>query len=207
MLYPTELRGRHGLGADADLPGRKTSAPRALVYRRGRHVQPVSSPGGIPNVIKPLNLARGARDGILAGPPATTSARFWVVIFMIVPRKGDRPRGRRVPGTPMAFDIAALQHIYGANLTYRSGNSNYTLPAVEDDGTFWTAIWDTGGVDLIRHTGSEAATIDLRAAPLTGQTPAASVERRRHRRRFHHRQRRGDRERAGRKRGRYDQRQ
>jgi serralysin len=80
-------------------------------------------------------------------------------------------------GTPMAFDIAALQHIYGANLTYRSGNSTYTLPAVEDDGTFWTAIWDTGGVDLIRHTGSEAATIDLRAAPLTGTNAGGYVSR------------------------------
>ena len=80
-------------------------------------------------------------------------------------------------GTPMAFDIAALQHIYGANLTYHSGNSIYTLPTVEDDGTFWTAIWDTGGVDLIRHTGSAAATLDLRAAPLTGANAGGYLSR------------------------------
>ncbi|MGE0719650.1 MAG: M10 family metallopeptidase, partial [Alphaproteobacteria bacterium] len=70
--------------------------------------------------------------------------------------------------SPMGLDIAALQHIYGANPTTAAGNDTYTLPTVNGDGTYWRAIWDTGGTDMIRHTGSAPATIDLRAAPLTG---------------------------------------
>lgn len=72
-------------------------------------------------------------------------------------------------GTPMALDIAALQQIYGVNTTTAAGNSTYTLPTVNGDGTYWRAIWDTGGTDMIRHAGAGAATIDLRAAPLTGE--------------------------------------
>jgi len=70
--------------------------------------------------------------------------------------------------SPMAFDVAALQHIYGPNPTTNSGNTTYTLPTVNGDGTYWRAIWDTGGTDMIRHTGSAGAVIDLRAAPLIG---------------------------------------
>ncbi len=52
-----------------------------------------------------------------------------------------------------AFDIAALQKIYGANMTAATGNDVYTLPmgnfgyeiSGSDTGTGWTCIWDTGG--------------------------------------------------------------
>lgn len=70
--------------------------------------------------------------------------------------------------TPMAFDIAAIQQIYGANTTYNSGDNVYTLPSANASGTFYSCIWDTGGVDTIDYTGSASANIDLREAPLTG---------------------------------------
>ena len=70
--------------------------------------------------------------------------------------------------TPMAFDVAALQHIYGANMSYKTGNDVYTLPDTNGDGTYWSLIWDAGGIDRIRHTGSADAVIDLREAPLVG---------------------------------------
>ncbi|SFM02090.1 M10 family metallopeptidase [Methylorubrum salsuginis] len=72
-------------------------------------------------------------------------------------------------GTPMALDIAALQHLYGANMTYRTGNDTYRLPQADKVGTFWSSIWDAGGIDTISNEGSNrAATINLQAAPLTG---------------------------------------
>jgi len=52
-------------------------------------------------------------------------------------------------GTPMALDIAALQETYGPNTTYASGNDVYILPEVNASGTFFSSIWDTGGVDRI----------------------------------------------------------
>ncbi|WP_052700959.1 M10 family metallopeptidase [Loktanella sp. S4079] len=69
---------------------------------------------------------------------------------------------------PMALDIAALQDLYGANTTHESGDSAYELPDqnTADSDTGWLAIWDTGGVDTIRHSGTTGATIDLRPATL-----------------------------------------
>lgn len=69
-------------------------------------------------------------------------------------------------GGAMALDIAYLQEMYGANTNNAGGNSVYTLVNANRSGTHWEAIWDTGGADWIRHTGSSSATIDLRAATL-----------------------------------------
>ncbi|WP_157934054.1 M10 family metallopeptidase C-terminal domain-containing protein [Microvirga ossetica] len=81
-----------------------------------------------------------------------------------------------------AFDIAALQKIYGANMATATGNNVYTLPTWNfwngvwgtGDGTGWTCIWDAGGVDTISGQGStKSVTIDLRAATLATGDPNA----------------------------------
>lgn len=66
---------------------------------------------------------------------------------------------------PMALDIAVLQEKYGAG-SYKGGNTLYRLPDANGAGTYWEAIWDTGGSDEIRYDGSRDATIDLRTATL-----------------------------------------
>ncbi|MDJ0687196.1 MAG: M10 family metallopeptidase [Xenococcaceae cyanobacterium MO_188.B32] len=58
-------------------------------------------------------------------------------------------------GTPMAFDIAAIQHLYGANRNHNKGNNTYFLPTANASGTFYSSIWDTGGRDKI--SGSRAS--------------------------------------------------
>lgn len=66
---------------------------------------------------------------------------------------------------PMALDIAAIQAIYGANTSYATGNNLYTLPKVSAVGSYFSAIWDTGGVDTISNEGASYKTvIDLREA-------------------------------------------
>ncbi|MBJ7250037.1 MAG: M10 family metallopeptidase C-terminal domain-containing protein [Acetobacteraceae bacterium] len=78
--------------------------------------------------------------------------------------------------TPMALDIAAIQLLYGANTTYASGNDTYRLATVNGSGTFWSCIWDTGGVDVISNAGSSLASIiNLNAAPLTGPNAGGYV--------------------------------
>lgn len=68
-----------------------------------------------------------------------------------------------------AFDIAALQKLYGANEDYHTGNDVYQLPSTNEPGTGWMSIWDAGGIDTISNANSDVdAIIDLRAAPLTG---------------------------------------
>lgn len=77
---------------------------------------------------------------------------------------------------PMALDIAAAQAIYGVNTTTRSGTNEYSLPTSNASGTGWTSIWDAGGTDTISNAGSsQASTIDLREAPLTGANAGGYV--------------------------------
>lgn len=60
--------------------------------------------------------------------------------------------------TPMPLDILAIQHIYGANTSYSTGDDNYLLTA---DNLVRT-IWDAGGYDTIVATMlSSSVTISL----------------------------------------------
>ncbi|MEN7538762.1 M10 family metallopeptidase [Aurantiacibacter flavus] len=71
--------------------------------------------------------------------------------------------------TPMVFDVAAIQQLYGANTSYRTGDDVYELPRQEAAGTGWTCIWDAGGTDTISNLGGTAScVINLNAYPLSG---------------------------------------
>lgn len=67
---------------------------------------------------------------------------------------------------PMAFDIAALQLIYGANTSKNAGHTVYDIPVSAASAGGWQSIWDTGGTDTIRYRGSHDAYIDLRPTDL-----------------------------------------
>jgi uncharacterized repeat protein (TIGR02059 family) len=55
------------------------------------------------------------------------------------------------------YDVAALQHLYGANLKTNTNNDTYTYTGKAAD-----TIWDAGGTDTIVQGSKDAATIDLR---------------------------------------------
>lgn len=75
---------------------------------------------------------------------------------------------------PMAFDIAAIQHIYGINKTYNTGNNVYLLPSSNGAGTYWSCIWDAGGTDTISgQNASNSVIIDLNNATLANNDPNA----------------------------------
>lgn len=77
--------------------------------------------------------------------------------------------------TPMAFDIAAVQFLYGAKAA-ETGDNVYLLPTVNQNGTGWSAIWDTGGNDTISGAGATTSlTINLNEAPLTGPNAGGFV--------------------------------
>ncbi|HEX2281545.1 MAG TPA: M10 family metallopeptidase C-terminal domain-containing protein, partial [Thermomicrobiales bacterium] len=72
-------------------------------------------------------------------------------------------------GGPMAFDIAALQALYGApNPSFT--DDTYTLPDANDVGTFYRCIWDASGFDRIVYNGSRNTVMDLRSATLDSST-------------------------------------
>ncbi|WP_137680176.1 M10 family metallopeptidase C-terminal domain-containing protein [Aurantiacibacter suaedae] len=71
--------------------------------------------------------------------------------------------------TPMVFDVAAIQRLYGANTSHRTGDDVYELARQEGAGTGWTCIWDAGGTDTISNIGGTGAcVINLNAYPLSG---------------------------------------
>ena len=50
------------------------------------------------------------------------------------------------PETPMVLDIAAIQYLYGANMSYRTSNDTYNFDPLTP---FFKTIWDAGGNDTI----------------------------------------------------------
>ncbi|HRK97588.1 MAG: M10 family metallopeptidase C-terminal domain-containing protein [Alphaproteobacteria bacterium] len=58
----------------------------------------------------------------------------------------------------MIYDIAALQNLYGVNMSYETGDNIYVL-----DGSKAYSIWDAGGVDTLDASAhSISVTLDLR---------------------------------------------
>ena len=76
---------------------------------------------------------------------------------------------------PMAFDIAAIQDLYGANMSYHANDDTYVLPDINAAGTDYVCIWDAGGTDEIVYNGSSDAIIDLRAATLDNTPTGGGV--------------------------------
>lgn len=62
------------------------------------------------------------------------------------------------PTTPMYYDLLAIQTLYGAR-PHNAGNTTYTYVS---GNSYWETIDDSGGVDTIRHVGTDTAKIDLR---------------------------------------------
>lgn len=67
--------------------------------------------------------------------------------------------GYTYPSTPMLYDIAAIQYLYGANMSYHASDDTYTFtsatPAIQ-------TIWDAGGNDTFSVDGANyGCTISL----------------------------------------------
>ncbi|MBC9252479.1 hypothetical protein A9179_19620 [Pseudomonas alcaligenes] len=66
-----------------------------------------------------------------------------------------------LPTGPMLFDIAAMQHLYGANMSWQTGNNTYKWDA---NSSVFETIWDAGGIDTIDASNQAVAVnIDLKA--------------------------------------------
>jgi hypothetical protein len=74
-------------------------------------------------------------------------------------RQSATNRGK-YPVTPMLYDIQALQYLYGANLSYRSGDDVYKFGNSQAS----QCIWDAGGYNTFDFSDCTGfTTIDLRA--------------------------------------------
>ncbi|MHA6495521.1 M10 family metallopeptidase, partial [Pseudomonas borbori] len=70
------------------------------------------------------------------------------------------------PTTPMLLDIAAIQHMYGANMQWQTGNNTYQWAANKP---VFETIWDAGGVDTLNASNQNAA-VTLNLNPGTFST-------------------------------------
>jgi serralysin len=77
----------------------------------------------------------------VALPADTESRRYTVMSYTNASNSGTV-----MPSTPMLYDIAAMQALYGANTATRTGNDNYSWGVSEK---FLATIWDCGGIDSI----------------------------------------------------------
>ena len=69
------------------------------------------------------------------------------------------------PTTPMIDDVAALQAMYGANMSFRATNTVYSWGA---GAKIFETIWDAGGIDDIDASNqTQAATINLQPGTLS----------------------------------------
>lgn len=57
------------------------------------------------------------------------------------------------------YDVAALQHLYGANMNHATGNDVY---GYDSNVPVFDTIWDAKGNDTLQQMGSRDAVIDLR---------------------------------------------
>ena len=85
-------------------------------------------------------------------------------LWSIMNQNPAAPAATGFAATPMPLDILAIQHIYGANMTFRAGDDAYLLA---DDGIVQT-IWDAGGTDTLDASGLQfGITLDLRPGAFT----------------------------------------
>ena len=75
------------------------------------------------------------------------------------------------PSTPMSYDISAIQHLYGKNVSFGIEDTTYYF----GDGQFYfETIWDPNGVDTISYDGNYSLNINL--IPGSGSFVGKEVE-------------------------------
>ncbi len=79
-------------------------------------------------------------------PSEFDSVRYTVMSYNEPWDISNAQRNTSTVFTPMLYDIAAIQFLFGANMSYCAGNDVYAFNRTT---AFNTAIWDAGGVDLI----------------------------------------------------------
>ncbi|QJE74079.1 hypothetical protein HHL28_14140 [Aerophototrophica crusticola] len=79
--------------------------------------------------------------------------------YTVMSYKSHPTMGAVKPQTLQLYDIAAVQHLYGANMSHMAGNDTYRLAGLNN---YIACFWDAGGIDTFDLTGeTRAATVDL----------------------------------------------
>ncbi|WP_162305974.1 M10 family metallopeptidase [Oleisolibacter albus] len=87
-------------------------------------------------------------------PKAQDNEQYTVMSYNLHPGMGSVR-----PATLQLYDIAALQYLYGANMSYQAGDTVYRFAGTKD---LIATYWDGGGIDTFDASGETATVcIDL----------------------------------------------
>ncbi len=105
-----------------------------------------------------LGLKHSFEGGVTL-PPELDERPMTVMSYTNEAAAGDSSMNY-YPTTPMWYDIGAVQFLYGANTSYRTGDDLYVYQAGQN---YLETIWDAGGNDTLQYdSGGRGGTIDLR---------------------------------------------
>jgi len=134
---------------ESETPGSQTPiGDLTIMYHEIFHALGVEHPNDNPDI--PFPEDRNSREyTVMAGEFSGDGASTHLIDY----------KEYAVVSTPMAYDVAALQYLYGANLKHNSGDTVYTFdpntPEIK-------LIWDGAGTDTLNFTNfSESSTINL----------------------------------------------
>ncbi|RVT95925.1 matrixin family metalloprotease [Rhodovarius crocodyli] len=133
----------------------------------------VMTPGsiGYEVVLHEIGHALGLKhpfDGPVTLPDATDTTTYSVMAYEDAPNRQtvdvvDNGNGTYSwtsydvqASTPMLYDIAAMQYLYGANMSWQAGNTTYSWAAHP---RMLGTIWDGGGNDTIDASNQDLASI------------------------------------------------
>jgi serralysin len=105
-----------------------------------------------------LDHSFAEEEGDVGLPKNLDYIKYTVMSYSDIPGTYFDGLNEYYPTTPMLYDILAIQHLYGANNNYNTGDNVYEFSSSQ---RYYQTIWDAGGNDTIKYVSSVGGVINL----------------------------------------------